>query len=168
MMRKIGIALVGLGLLAVLTRFLVHALASDETKIRWAITAAAEGFGESSMDPVLAVLAREFSDETSGFRREDLRGALASAFFTMKDPRTKAFPYACEIPLETLEIAATKGDPDSAVVSFTGRIVDTTGGERRETWSFRVEGRMEEREDGWCFVTTTHETLAGSFRLRAR
>jgi len=168
MMRKIGIALVVLGLSAVLARFLVHTLAADETKIRWAIADAAEGFGEARMDPVLDVLAHDFSDETSGFRREDLRAALASAFFSMKDPKTKGFPYSCEILPDTFEIAVTTGEPDSATVSCTCRIVDTTGGEQREAWSFRVEGRMEERDDGWCFVATTHETLVGSMRLRAR
>lgn len=167
-MRKVGIALVVLGLLAVLARFLVHTLVSDETKIRWAIADAAEGFGEARMDPVLDVLARDFVDETSGFRREDVRAALASAFFSMKDPETKGFPHRCEIPDETLTIAVTKGERDSAVVSLTCRIVDTTGGERRDAWSFDVEGRMEERDDGWCFTTLTHQTTAGSMRLRAR
>ena len=78
-MRRIGLALVALGILAVLARVLVRALASDETKIRRAIQDAAEGFGAARMDPILDVLAREFVDETSGFRREDLRARLLRA-----------------------------------------------------------------------------------------
>jgi len=166
MMRRIGIALVVLGLLAVLVRYLVHEFASDDTRILWAIEDAAEGFGEARMNPVLDVLAHDFVDETSGFRREDLRGALASAFFTEKDPELKGFPYRCEIKMDT--ITTVKGDPDRATVTFDVLIVDTRGDARREAWSLRVEGRMEERENGWCFLATTHETRAGSMRLRAR
>ncbi|MCY2958815.1 MAG: hypothetical protein NTY35_01520 [Planctomycetota bacterium] len=168
MLRRIGIALVVLGLLAAGVRMLVLKLASDATKIRWAIQDAAEGFSEARMDPVLAVLAREFRDETSGFGREDLRGALAGAFFGEKDPETKGFPYRCEIADEAIQIEVVKGEPDRATVSFPGKLVDARGGTRREAWSFQVEGRMEERPEGWCFMTTTHETLEGSFRLRAR
>lgn len=167
-MRRIGLALVALGILAVLARVLVRALASDETKIRRAIQDAAEGFGAARMDPILDVLAREFVDETSGFRREDLRAALASAFFSEKDPETKGFPYRLEIAEDALEIRVEEGEPDRATATFPGVIVDVRGGARREAWSFTVEGRLEEREDGWCFVASTHETTGGSVRLRAR
>ncbi len=168
MMRRIGIALVAAGLVAALARYLVHALAADETRILWAIQDAAEGFGEARMDPVLDVLSRDFVDETSGFRREDLRGALASVFFTEKDPKSKGFPYRCEISADSVTIAIEKGEPDRALVTLAAQIVDTRGDDRREAWTVQIGGRMEEREDGWCFVATTHETLAGSMRLRAR
>jgi len=168
MIRRIGIALVVIGLLAVGVRFLVQTLASDETKIRWAIADAVEGFADARANPVLALLARDFRDQTSGFTREDIRGPLAAVFFQEKDPETKGFPYRLEIAEEAIEIEVSKGEPDSADVSFPGLIVDTRAGGRREAWSFRVEGRMEERDDGWCFVTTTHETLDGSFRLTRR
>lgn len=168
MLKRIGLGLVALGLLAALVRFLVVTLASDETKIRWAIQDAADGFGRARLAPVLAALAPDFQDETSGFRREDLRGPLIAVFFQEKDPATKRFPYRLEIADEALEIAVTRGEPDSAEVAFQGSIVDTRGGGRRAAWAFRIEGRMEEREEGWVFVRTTHETREGSFRLRAR
>lgn len=168
MLRKIGIALVLVGILALGVRFVVLALTSDATKIRWAIQDAADGFGEASMNPVLAVLARDFQDETSGYTREDLRGPLAGAFFSEKDPETRSFPYRLEIADDAIQVDVTPGDPQTATVSFPAKIVDTRGNQRRDAWSFRVEGRMEERADGWCFVRTTHETLDGSFRLRAR
>ncbi len=168
MLRKIGIALVVLGLLAVGVRYLVLTLVSDETKIRWAIQDAAEGFGNARANPVLELLARDFEDQPSGYKREDIRGPLAAVFFQEKDPETKGFPYRLEIADEAIQIVVVKGEPDSATVSFPGKIVDTRGGKRRDAWSFEIEGRMEEREDGWCFVTTTHRTLDGSFRLRAR
>ncbi len=168
MLRKIGIALVLIGLLAVGVRSLVLALTSDATKIRWAIQDAAEGFGAARMDPVLAVLAREYREETGNFTREDLRGALASAYFGEKDPETKAFPYRCEITDASIDVVVEPGEPKHAQVAFPATIVDTRGDERRVAWSLRVEGRMEERTDGWCFVQSTHETLSGSSRLRAR
>jgi len=168
MLRKIGLLLVVLGLLAVGIRYLVLTLASDETKIRWAIQDAAEGFGDARANPVLELLARDFQDQPSGYTREDIRGPLAAVFFQEKDPETKGFPYRLEIADEAIAIEVTKGDPDSAAVSFPGKIVDTRGRQRRDAWAFEIEGRMEEREDGWCFVSTTHRTIDGSFRLRAR
>lgn len=168
MLRNFGLALVVLGLLAVGVRWLIRTLSSDETKIRVAIEEACEGFGEKRMDPILSVLARDFRDETSGFGREDVRGAVAAAFFGEKDPETKSFPFRCEIDPQAIEIELVKGDPDSATVAFPGTVVDVRGGGRREAWSFRLTGRMEEREDGWCLVTAEHQTLEGSFRLRAR
>ena len=168
MLRKIGLALVALGLLAVLVRTVVRMLRSDETRIRQAIQDAAGGFGDARMDPILDVLARDFVDETSGFRREDLRAALASAFFSEKDPETRGFPYRLEIADDALAIRVEKGEPDRATATFPGVVVDVRGGARREAWSFTVEGHLEEREDGWQFVTSTHETTGGSVRLRAR
>lgn len=168
MLRKIGLALVVIGLAAVLVRTLVLKLASDETKIRWAIHDAAEGFGEARMDPVLAVLARDFRDEPAGYTREDLRGALAALFFSEKDPATKGFPYRCEIAADAIRIEVAEGEPDRATVSLAATIVDVRGGTRRDAWSFEVEGRMEERDDGWCFVKSAHTTTGGSLRLRAR
>jgi hypothetical protein len=167
MLKKIGLALVALGLLAALVRVLVLTLVSDETRIRWVIQDAVEGFGNARANPVLDALARDFQDETSGFTREDLRGPLAAVFFQEKDPQTKGFPYRLEIAA-AIEIAVTDGEPAEANVAFPAVIVDTRGGARREAWAFRVEGRMEEREDGWVFVRTTHETTGGSARLRAR
>jgi hypothetical protein len=167
-MRRIGLALVVLGLLAAGARWLVHALTSDETKIRVAIEEACEGFGDKRMDPILAVLARDFRDETSGFGREDVRGAVAGAFFGEKDPETKGFPFRCEIDPQAIEIQLVKGDPDRATVALTGTVVDLRGGTRREAWSFQLTGRMEERDDGWCFVTTEHRTTGGNYRLRSR
>jgi hypothetical protein len=168
MVKMIGLALVALGLLAALVRVLVVTFASDETKIRWVLEDAAEGFGDARANPVLDALARDFQDETSGYTREDLRGPLAAVFFQEKDPETKGFPYRLEIAEEALEIAVTDGEPATAHVAFPVVIVDTRGGARREAWAFRVEGRMEERDDGWVFVRTTHATTGGSMRLRPR
>lgn len=168
MLRRVGVALLVLGLLAAGIRWLVLTLESDESKIRRAIADAAEGFDDTRVGPILDVLAREFEDETSGFRRDDLRAALAAAFFQEKDPETRGFPWRCVIDADAIEITVESGDPDRAVVAFPGRIVAARGDDPREAWSFRVEGRMEERDDGWCFVTTTHTTLKGSARLRGR
>jgi hypothetical protein len=165
-MRRFGLVLVVMGLLAVGVRWLVHALWSDETKIRVAIEDACEGFGEERMDPILAALARDFRDETSGFDREDVRRVVAGAFFQEKDPTTRGFPFRCEIDPAAIEIQLVKGDPDRATVTFPGTVVDVRGGGRRDAWSFHLTGQMEERDDGWCFVTTEHRTLEGSYRLR--
>src|SRR3984885_8456734 len=80
MLRKIAIALIAVAIAWFGGRALVHALASDETKIRWKLEDACEGFSNARMSPILDFLAHEFVDETSGYHRDDVRAAVAGAF----------------------------------------------------------------------------------------
>jgi hypothetical protein len=165
---RVGLCLLAAGLLWLGGRWLVRALSSDEARITRAIEDACAGFGDARMDPVLSALAPDFRDETSGFDRADLHAALASAFFQEKDPATRAFPYRAEVDPATLTIQVQRGAPDTAEVGLVATIVDVRGGGRREAWRFRLAGRMEERDQGWCFVRAEHRTLAGSLRLTPR
>jgi hypothetical protein len=165
---RIGVGIAAAGALWLAGGWLVRALASDETRIRLALERACEGFDAARVDPVLDVLAPDFQDGTTGFQRADVHAALSAAFFQEKDPDTRAFPYRVEVDFGGASIEIEPGEPDAARVAFTATVVDVRGGERREAWSFQVEGRMEEREQGWCFVEMTQRTVSGSPRLRSR
>ena|ERR1051326_3597878 len=147
-------------------RALVHALVSDETSIRWKIEAACAGFDATRMNPILDLLAPDYREETLGFSREDVRGAVASIFFSEKDPRTKRFPYRIELVADDLAIDVEKPDAKRARVALHARVVDTRDGGARNAWEFRVNGTMEKYGDGWRLTSSTHETVTGSFRLR--
>jgi hypothetical protein len=147
-------------------RAIVHALASDETKIRWKIEAACQGFDDTRMNPILDLLAKDYREETLGFSREDVRSAVASIFFSEKDPQTKRFPYRVELVAEDLVIEVEKPDAKRARVALHARILDTRDGAKRNAWEFRVTGTLEKYPDGWQLATSTQETVAGSFRLR--
>ena len=147
-------------------RALVHAFVSDETKIRWRIEDACQGFDDTRMNPILDLLAKDYREESLGFSREDVRGAVASIFLSEKDPQTKRFPYHVQLIADDLAIDIEKPDAKRARVALRARILDTRGGNERNAWEFRVEGRLEKRPEGWQFTKSTHETLAGNFQLR--
>lgn len=165
MVKKIGLVLMAVAVLVLGGRALLRALASDETKIRLALEEACEGFGSARMDPVLAFVARDFVDDTTGFEREDLRAALASAFFQEKDPATKGFPYRASAPPESVAVTV-QPDRGEATIRFLVRVVDVRGGGERTAWEFTVDGRMRRGDDGWQLVRSTHETRTGSARLK--
>lgn len=166
MFRKIGLLFVGVSILLLGGRAVLRALASDEAKIRIKLEDACEGFGDTRMNPILEFLSREFVDETSGFHRDDVRGAVAAAFFQEKDPTTKKFPYRAAVVPDTLKIDVDKTGSKSARIAFVVRITDTKGGQDRNAWEFAVDGTMKDGDDGWQLVSSTHDTRVGSSRLR--
>jgi hypothetical protein len=166
MIQRLGVTIIATACLWFGGRAIVRWLASDETKIRWRIESACEGFGATRMDPILELFAREFRDETSGATRDDLRAGIAAAFFQEKDPQTKKFPYRAVVPREELSIEVSKSDPKTATVRFLTRIVDTRGGKERIAWEFRANGAFKHGDDGWQLVSTSHVTSTGNSRLR--
>lgn len=165
-MRRIALALVVVALAWIGGRTLLDVLRSDEDKIRIRLEAACEGFGDARMNPILDFLARDFVDETSGFHRDDVRAAVASAFFSEKDPETKAFPYRASVVPESLAIHVAEPDHASAEIRFSIRITDTRGGKERAAWEFALEGTMADGDDGWQLRNATHDTLSGNWKLR--
>ncbi len=165
-MLRFGIALMALALLWLGGRALLDTFASDETKIRDAIEDARDGFDRTRMDPVLALLAGDFEDETSTYRREDLRAGLAAVFFQAKDPATKRFPFRAVIDPDSVTIAVQPGEPKSAQVSIPLAIHDVRGGGDRVAWRVQIEAGFEERDGDWKLVRTRHTTREGRFRLQ--
>ncbi|MBL8859194.1 MAG: hypothetical protein JNL28_11850 [Planctomycetes bacterium] len=166
MLRKIAFALVVGALLWIGVRAIVGAFASDEDRITARLEAACEGFGATRMNPILEFLAPTFVDETSGFRREDVRGAIASAFFGERDPETKAFPYRASVVPDSLVIQVARPAAETAEIAFKIRITDTRGGAERVAWEFGLRGTLTNAESGWQLVRATHDTASGSWKLR--
>jgi hypothetical protein len=164
--RRVALVVMLLALAWIGGSAVVDGLRSDEAKIRSKLEAACEGFGDARMNPILEFLAREFVDETSGFHREDIRAAIASAFFSEKDPKTKGFPYRATVVPDSLAIELGKPAAESAEVRFSIRITDTRGGGDRVAWEFGLEGVMKKGGDGWQLVRASHQSASGSWKLR--
>jgi hypothetical protein len=165
-MRKIALAVVVVALAWIGIRSLVLALRSDESKIRAKLEAACAGFGDTRMNPILDFLSPAFVDETSGFHRADVRAAIASAFFSEKDQKTRGFPYTASVVPDSLAIEVGKPDPKSAELRCRIRIHDTRDGGERVAWEFGLNGVMSDGDDGWQLVRATHDTASGSWKLR--
>lgn len=166
-MRRIAFLLIGVALLWLGGRALWLALRSDEDEIRTRLEAACEGFGEARMNPILEFLSPAFVDETSGFHRDDVRAAIAGAFFQEKDPVTKGFPYRAAVVPDSLAIdVAARPEGGTAEVRFSVRITDTRGGEERTAWEFALKGSLQDGDDGWQLVRATHDTSSGNWKLR--
>jgi hypothetical protein len=155
MLRKIAFALIALAVLWTGGRALVHALASDETLIRWKFEDACEGFDHTRMSPILDFIAHDFVDQQTGSRRDDIRAGVASVFFSEKDPVTRKFPLRAQVVPETLSIAVDPTDKKSAQLRCTLRIVDTSGGKERLFKEFALVGKLKNGDDGWQLVETT-------------
>lgn len=166
MIRKLGLALVALAVVWLAGRAIYRALASDETKIRWKIEDARQGFENTRMDPILDLFTRDYHDESLGFTRDDLRAGLASVFFQEKDPTTKGFPFRAEIPAEDLSIEVGADGAKTARVKMRVKITDTRKGESAAAWEFRVDAKLTDGDDGWRITQSSNETLRGNSRLK--
>jgi hypothetical protein len=164
-LRKIAFGLMALAVLWFGGRVLVHALASNETLIRWKLEDACEGFNDARMSPILDFIARDFLDQSSGAHRDDVRAGAAAAFFTEKDPKTRAFPLRAHVVPDTLAITIDEADKKQAQMRCTIRIVDTSGGGERVVWEFRLNGRLFDGDDGWQLVESRREDDKGDFRM---
>ncbi len=165
MLRKIAIALIAVAIVWLGGRALVHALVSDETKIRWKLEEACEGFTATRMGPILDFLAPDFVEASSGKPRAEVRAAVASVFFTAKDPQTKKFPYVAIIVPDTLTVEKDPGDDDKARLRCTIRITDTRGGEERIAYEFKLDGTLVDGDDGWQLMDARADKLKGDWRL---
>jgi hypothetical protein len=165
MLRKVAIALIALAIVWLGGRALVHALVSDETKIRWNLEEACEGFTEARMSPILGFLAPDFVEESSGRPRAEVRAAVASVFFSAKDPQTKKFPYVAIVVPDTVVIDRDPGDEDKARLRCSIRITDTRGGGERIAYEFKLDGMLVDGDDGWQLVNARADKVQGDWRL---
>ena len=164
-MNRILLVLLGLVALFFGVRAIVHALASDETKIRWLLEDMTEGFNDTRMNPILSGLAQEFVDESSGADKELVRAGLAQLFLQSKDPKTKKFPYIVRVLENETKIDVTQGEPATARLECVVEFVTPHGpGEFELIWKVRIDGELA-RKDSWKFQRTRVHTLEGQ-RLR--
>lgn len=164
-MKRVLLALAAALALFFAGRALVRALASDETRIRWVVDDMIEGFNATRMNPILDGLAPDYLDETYGADRALLRAAATSVFFQAKDPATKQFLYRLEWRPRAAIAVDERGGVKSASVPLELQFFRQRGDAEESAWTIDVDGRMEEREDGWMFVRTETRTTSGD-RIR--
>ncbi len=161
-MKRILLAVVAVVLLFFVGRAVVRALASDETKIRRVVANMAEGFDRTRMDPVLAGLARDFEDESSGATRQEVREGLAYLFFNAKDEATKRFAYRVETEIQRIGVDRSDKGAPTAQCEMTARFLDVRGGKESPAWEISVAASLVRGEDGWRIRRTKYATKAGT------
>lgn len=160
-MKRLLLGLLALVALFFLVRALVHAFASDDTKIRWLIEDMSEGFGETRMNPILAGLAHEFVDDGSGARKDDVRAGLAQLFLQRKDPKTRKFPYRARIVQEGFTVSVHSAETKSAEADFVLVLEQSAGEEWHEAWKAQVHAQLAEDSGDWFIQRTRVDTLDG-------
>lgn len=160
------LVLLALVALFFVVRAVVHALASDDTQIRWLVEDMSEGFSDTRMNPILSGLALEFTDEGTGARKDDVRAGLAQLFLQRKDPKTKRFPYRARIEREGFTVSVQRGETNSAAADFTLVCEESDGEDAwRSAWKAQVHAELEDGPGGWKIRRTRVDTLEGK-RLR--
>jgi|ERR1043165_3248710 hypothetical protein len=160
-MKRVLLAVAAAVVLFFVGRAVVRSLASDETKIRRVVENMADGFDRTRMDPVLAGLARDFEDESSGKTRQEVREALAYLFFNAKDETTKAFAYRVEIDVPRVLVDRTDAQAPTAQCELNARFVDVRGGKETPAWEIAVTASFVRGEDGWRIRRTKYATTSG-------
>ena len=161
-----GMKRVLFGLLAVVLlwfggRAIVHALASDETKIRWVIEDMTDGFNETRMNPIMTGLAQDFVDADSGFGKDDVRAGLAQLFLQSKDPQTKRFPYRVQVSPEEFSLHVQRGEPRTAELDLVAHFDESAGEEWHPAWTAKVHAELQLGPDGWKIRRAHVVTLEG-------
>jgi hypothetical protein len=140
-------------------RWLWHALASDERKIRWLVEGAADGFDEAHSGPVLDALTLDWLHEsTPGFDRAVLVDVLRALYFQERDPSTRRFRYRVEIDAAALAIAV---EGERARLAGEARFDRSLQGEWKPIWRVRFEADLIDGDDGWRVARSRHEDLEG-------
>jgi hypothetical protein len=140
-------------------RAIVHALASDETKIRWVVEDMASGFNDTRMSRVLGGLSKDFLDETWGADREMVRAGLAHMFFEEKDPETKHFLYRVDIPRDELAIDV---QGESASMGFVANFYEVHGASEKLAWKARIHAALVKSSDGWKIRRSENKSIEGT------
>jgi hypothetical protein len=153
---KLLLAVAAVTLLLVGGRWAYHALASDETKIRWRIEEMIDGFNDCQGAGVLDGLASDFRDQASGATREDVHGALVQLFFERVDSRTHEFQLSAELVADELSIQVQATQPKRATATMHVLIHErASDGKSQLFWDARIVGRLEKRDEGWQWIETT-------------
>ena len=148
-MKRALLALLALVLLFFLVRAIVHAFASDETKIRWVIEDMADGFNETRMNPIMSGLAQDFLEDSWGADKELARAGLAQMFLQSKDPLTKKFPYRVHIGEEEFHVQVHEGEPRTAEIDLVVQFEQSKGEEWSARWTAKVHAEMVLAPGGW-------------------
>ena len=158
-MRRILALIVVLVLLAWGACAVRRSLASDETKIRWMIEAAVEGFNDGKTGSALAPLSDDWRDRAAGLQKNTLHQILVAAVFQEKDPTNNEFALELIVPPELLVIVVA--EDDVATATMQARFSRKRGPERTSLWIISIEADLRVGEDGWEVWRTNHTSLEG-------
>jgi hypothetical protein len=171
-MSKIFTGLVVLGLAVLAGRWACHALASDETRIRWRIEAMQEGFNDQRTARVLRGLTQDFRDATEGVGRQEVREALASIFLRNLGNQGVPTEYRLELPdehwrIELHEEPEADADGPQRARAWIKAVFTEVRGEATELyWDVDIEAELiEDPEQGWLIQRTEHKTISGRRRF---
>lgn len=154
MLRKLLVFLAVAPLVLIAGWWLRRALASDETRIRWVVEEMLAGFNAAQLRPIMAGLAPDFVDVTSGVRRAELREVLIASFFQDVDPQTRAFAYQAELADGGLELELSE-DGEGAQAQLHVLFSVRRGAQLQPFWDARITGELRELDDGWQWVRTS-------------
>ena len=140
-------------------RELLSVLASDETKIARLVEGMERGFNRGRLNPCIEPLAPTWRHAGSDVTRALLADHLRAHFLTERHPQTKELLYRAEVDWDAF---AVEVDDAGATIRFDIRFfLDDGSPDRRLEWHARVDGDLEQREDGWVLVRTRHEDVEG-------
>jgi hypothetical protein len=156
------LALAGLIGLAVTIR---SALTSDETKIRWCVEEALEGFNQAALLSCLEPLHPDYRDRDTGVGREALRRLLAGAFRSGIDPASGEFLLEAGIDPQRPWSVLVDAEQGTARCEFglriTSRQAQSDGSPR--FWECDVTLDLEnDLREGWRILESRHSTRAGT------
>jgi len=163
-MKRVLLILVALPVLWFASRALMHALASDETLIRWQMEAMREGYNEGKMSYVVRPIHEDWRHEGQSVDRDLLKRGLLQEFFQDRHPKTKQLMRRLDFDENALDLRV---EGDTAQLALEVRFSRLQGGEEwREVWRARIEADLTKTKEGWRLLRTRHEDLEGSSRLR--
>lgn len=166
-MRRPTLWIAGLLILGALAVVGYRALASDTTRIRWQIQAAAEAFNDTHLAGCLGALTPDYRAAAAGGGGEAIdRAALANVlrhlFLTRIDDRTKRFLWRVRVPDETLAVQVPDGAETGATADFDLHLEERQGDDWLPRWHLRVRASLRVEAGEWRIERSSHETLAGS------
>ena len=140
-------------------RWLVRALASDETKIRRLIESMEAGYDEGQPSKCVGPLAQGWRHEGYELDRELLRGALLQTALQDRDRETKALSTRVDVLPDSIAITV---DGETAKLACEAVFSRLRKGTWEETWRFEAEAELVDGEDGWEIVNSRHVDVRGT------
>jgi hypothetical protein len=138
-----------------------RALASDETRIRWLIDGAVEGFNAGRPGSAVAPLADTWWDRTSGLHKDTLHQLLVGMAFQDKDARGR-FLWRVDVPAD--KVAIEVGADGTAHAKLEAAFARKREDALEPMWTIAVDADLRAGDGGWEVVGTEHRTLSGSRR----
>ena len=136
---------------------LILALASDETRIRMALSEGCTAYGDARARPIMELLSPAWRGP-SGATRDDVLAWLGAQFLTEHDRATGLFPRTATIPAESLTVTVEEAT-GTARAEFELLLL----GRRDEAlvWHAHVQSDWREEDGAWVVTAAEWRTLAG-------